>query len=67
MKTTLKPLAESILIPLGLTVATSATDASIHKKMFGSGIHPLDLAKQTTLIILNEEMNGISLSKNLVY
>ena len=67
MKNTLKPLAESVLIPLGLTVATSATDASIHKKMFGSGIHPLDLAKQTTLIILNEEMNDISLSKNLVY
>ena len=67
MKNTLKPLAESVLIPLGLTVATSATDASIHKKMFGSGIHPLDLAKQTTLIILNEEMNDISLSKNLAY
>ena len=28
----LKPLAKSILIPLGLTVATSATDAAIHKK-----------------------------------
>ena len=67
MKNTLKPLAESVLIPLGLTEATSATDASIHKKMFGPGTHPLDLAKQTTLIILNEEMNDISLSKNLVY
>ena len=31
----LKPLAKSILIPLGLTAA--ATDAAIHKKMFGSG------------------------------
>ena len=28
----LKRLAKSILIPLGLTAATSATDAAIHKK-----------------------------------
>ena len=41
----LKPLAKSILIPLGLTAAASATDAAIHKKMFGSGT--------TTLIISN--------------
>ena len=27
--------------------------------MFGSGMHPLDLAKQTTLIIPDEEMNDI--------
>ena len=47
----LKPLAKSILIPLGLTAAASATDAAIHKKMFGSG--------NTTLIILNKEMNDI--------
>ena len=33
----LKPLAKSVLIPLGLTAAASATDAAIHKKMFGSG------------------------------
>ena len=45
----LKPLAKSILIPLGLTAA--AADAAIHKKMFGSGTR--------TLIILNEEMNDI--------
>ena len=32
----LKPLGESVLIPLGLTGATSATDATIHKNMFGS-------------------------------
>ena len=50
-KNLLKPLAKSVLIPLGLTVAASATDAAIHKKMFGSGT--------TTLIILNEEMNDI--------
>ena len=47
----LKPLAKSVLIPFGLTAAASATDAAIHKKMFGSVF--------TTLIISNEEMNGI--------
>ena len=47
----LKPLAKSVLIPLGLTAAASATDAAIHKKMLGSGV--------TTLVILNEEMNDI--------
>ena len=47
----LKPLTKSILIPLGLTGAASATYAAIHKKMFGSGL--------TTLIIPNEEMNDI--------
>ena len=33
----LKSLAKSVLITLRLTVAASATDAAIHKKMFGSG------------------------------
>ena len=47
----LKPLAKSVLIQLGLTAVASATDAAIHKKMFGSGF--------TTLIISNEEMNDI--------
>ena len=47
----LKPLAKSVLIPLGLTAAASETDAAIHKKMFGSGF--------TTLIISNEEMLDI--------
>ena len=28
----IKPLPKSVLIPLGLTVAASATDAGIHKK-----------------------------------
>ena len=28
----LKPLAKSVLIPLGLTAAAAATDAAIHKK-----------------------------------
>ena len=47
----IKPVAKSVLIPLGLTAAASATDAAIHKKMFTSGF--------TTLIIPNEEMNDI--------
>ena len=44
-------LVKSILIPLGLTAAASVTNATIHKKMFGSGM--------TTLIISNEELNDI--------
>ena len=47
----LKPFAEQVLIPLGLTAAVAATDAAIHKKIFGFGT--------TTLIISNEEMNEI--------
>ena len=47
----LKPLAKSVLIPLELTVAASATDAAIHKKMFGSGT--------TTLLFSNEDLNDI--------
>ena len=42
----LKPLAKSVLIPLGLLAA-----ARFHKKMFGSGI--------TTPIISNKEMSDI--------
>ena len=56
MKTLLEPLPKSILIPLGLTTAASATDAAIHKKIFGYATRPSDLAEQTT-IISNEEMN----------
>ena len=32
MKNVIKPLAKSILIPLGLTAAASGVDAGIHKK-----------------------------------
>ena len=32
----LKSLVKSVLIPLRLTVAASATDVAIHKKVFGS-------------------------------
>ena len=34
MEKVIKPLAKSVLIPLGLTVAGLATDAGIHKKKF---------------------------------
>ena len=44
-----KPLAESVLILLGITAVVSAADAAIHEKMFGSD--------RTTLIISSEEMN----------
>ena len=38
MKNVVKLLAKSILILLGLTAATSASDAAIQKKIFGSGL-----------------------------
>ena len=47
MKNVLKPLAKSVLIPLGLTAAAAATDAASQKKIFGPSM--------TTLIILIEE------------
>ena len=37
MKSVIKPLAKSVLIPFGLTAAASAADAGIHKKILGSG------------------------------
>ena len=51
-KNVIKPLAKSVLIPLGLTAAAAtAADAGIHKKILGSGTK--------TLIISNEEMEDI--------
>ena len=32
IKNVIKPLAKSVLIPLGLTAAAAAADAGIHKK-----------------------------------
>ena len=52
IKSVIKPLAKSVLIPLGLTAAASAADAGIHKKILGSG-------NSTTLIISNDEMDDI--------
>ena len=51
IKNVIKPLAKSVLIPLGLTAAASAADAGVQKKILGFGT--------TTLIISNEDMNDI--------
>ena len=51
IKNVLKPLAKTVLIPLVLIAAASATDAAINKKLFGSGM--------TALIISHEEINNI--------
>ena len=51
MENLVKPLAKSVLIPLGLTAAASTADTGIHKKILGSGT--------TTLIISNDEMEDI--------
>ena len=51
IRNVLEPLAKSVLVPLGLTASTSATDAAVYRKMFGSGT--------TILIISNEVMNDV--------
>ena len=33
------PLAKSVLVPLALTAVSSATNAGIQKKTYGSGLH----------------------------
>ena len=53
MKSVIKPLAKSVLIPLRLTAAASAADAGIRKKILRSG------HINTTLIISNDEMDDI--------
>ena len=64
MKNIVKPLAKSILIPLGLTAAVSVADAWIHKKIIGSGHYSLDF--QPTLIIsIDEKEDIIKLVKSL--
>ena len=47
----IKPLPKSVVIPLGLTAATSAADAGIHKKILGS--------VNTTLIVSNSDMEDL--------
>ena len=54
MKSVIKPLAKSVLIPLGLTAAASAADAGIHKKILRSGHN-----NNTILIISNDKMDDI--------
>ena len=55
MKNVLRPLAERVFIPLGLTAASWAINAAIH--MFGSDT--------TTLIISNEKINITKIVKSL--
>ena len=50
------PLAKNVLAPLGLTVAMSATDGSIQKKIHGSGTTK---GAGVKLIIEKEDMNDI--------
>ena len=45
------PLEKNVLVPLGITAATSAIDAGIQKKIHDSGT--------TALIISNKKMNYI--------
>ena len=52
IKNVIKPLAKSVLIPLGLTAAASAADVGIHKKILGSG-------NTTTIIISNKDMEDL--------
>ena len=47
----LQLLAKIVLIPLGLTAASSSTDTATQKDFYGSGT--------TALIVSNEKMNGI--------
>ena len=61
IRNVIKPLAKSVLIPLGLTAAASPEDAGIHKKILESGKNPSDSASHnnTILIISNDEMKDI--------
>ena len=57
MKDVLKPLATSVLIPLGLTGAASAADAGIRKKILESWM--------TVLVISTKEMDNTKIVKFL--
>ena len=52
MKSVIKPLAKSDLVPLGLTAAASAADAGIQKKILEPG-------HNATLLISNDEIEHI--------
>ena len=54
MKNLFTALAKGILIPLGLTAATSAADATVQKKMYRSSITAFDYIDN-----LNEEIKDI--------
>ena len=58
IRNVIKPLAKSVLIPLGLIAAASAADAGIHKKILGSG-------NVTLVISINEIEDIIKIAKSL--
>ena len=51
IKNVLTPLTKGVLIPLGLTAAASATDATIQKKIYRQGA--------TALVISNDKMKDV--------
>ena len=59
----IKPIAKSVLIPLGLTAAASEADAGIHRKTLGSGHNKNNNNNNNnnnnTLIISNDEIEDI--------
>ena len=55
----IKPVAKSTLIKLGWIAAASASDAGIHKKIWGSGRRLSSTSRTTTLITSNDEMKDI--------
>ena len=68
MKNVIKPLAKSILFPLGSTAAAAAADAGIYKKILGSGcrhssssafLHHPSHNNNTISITSNDEMKDI--------
>ena len=68
IKNIMKPLAKSVLIPLGLTVTASAADAGIHKKILGLGHRHFspsashnnnDNNNNNTTLISSDEMEDI--------
>ena len=63
MKNVIKPLAKSVLFPLGLIAVASAADTGIHKKVLGSGHRPSH--NNPVLIVSNDEMKDIKIVKSL--
>ena len=60
MKNVIKPLANSVLIPLRLTAAASAADAGIHKKISGSDRPSFSASHNNTILIIShDEMKKI--------
>ena len=60
MKSVIKPLAKSVLVPLGLTAAVSAANTGMHKKILGSGHN-----NNIILIISNFEIDILKIVKSL--